>query len=129
MKDKIYASTGVTTNIIRFPGGSSNTVSRKYYPGIMSILTRETLQRGYRYFDWNVASGDSGGVKEAEGVYDNVTSGLKPTRSNVVLMHDFSGNQKTVNALPSIIDFALENGYTFDRITEKTPMVTQNVQN
>ena len=129
MKEKIKNTTGVETNIIRFPGGSSNTVSRKYCEGVMSTLVRESLKRGYRYFDWNVASGDSGDVKTAEGVYNNVTSGIKPTRSNVVLMHDFSGNHKTLEALPGIIDFALSNGYTFDRITDKTPMVTQNVQN
>lgn len=129
MKEKIKNSTGIETKLIRFPGGSSNTVSRKYSEGVMSTLVREVLQRGYRYFDWNVASGDSGGVKTAEGVYDNVTNGLKQTRSNIVLMHDFSGNNKTIEALPGIIDFAKENGYTFDRITEKTPMVTQGVQN
>lgn len=129
MKEKIKNSTGVETKLIRFPGGSSNTVSRKYSEGVMSTLVRETLQRGYRYFDWNVASGDSGGVDTPEGVYDNVTNGLKQTRSNVVLMHDFSGNNKTIEALPGIIDFAKNNGYTFDRITDKTPMVTQNVQN
>lgn len=129
MKEKIKNTTGVETKTIRFPGGSSNTVSRKYCEGVMSTLVRETLKRGYRYFDWNVASGDSGGVKTSEGVYNNVTQGLKNTRSNVVLMHDFSGNQKTVDALPGIIDFAKQNGYTFDRITDKTPMVTQSVQN
>lgn len=129
MKEKIKKTTGVETRTIRFPGGSSNTVSRKYCPGVMSTLVRETLKRGFRYFDWNVASGDSGGVKTSEGVYNNVTSGLKKTRSNVVLMHDFSGNQKSVDALPGIIDFALSNGYTFDRITDQTPMVTQSVQN
>lgn len=129
MKEKIKNTTGVETRTIRFPGGSSNTVSRKYCEGVMSTLVSETLKRGYRYFDWNVASGDSGGVKTSEGVYNNVIQGLKNTRSNVVLMHDFSGNQKTVDALPGIIDFAKANGYTFDRITDKTPMVTQNVQN
>lgn len=129
MKEKIKNTTGIETRTIRFPGGSSNTVSRKYCEGVMSTLVRETLKRGYRYFDWNVASGDSGGVKTQEGVYNNVTAGLKKDRSNVVLMHDFSGNQKTVDALPGIIDFAKNEGYTFDKITDKTPMVTQNVQN
>lgn len=129
MKEKIKNTTGVETRTIRFPGGSSNTVSRKYCEGVMSTLVRETLKRGYRYFDWNVASGDSGDVKTSEGVYNNVTAGLKKDRSNVVLMHDFSGNQKTVDALPGIIDFAKNEGYTFDKITDKTPMVTQNVQN
>ena len=129
MKQKIKNTTGIETKVIRFPGGSSNTVSRKYCQGVMSTLVVETLKRGYRYFDWNVSSGDAGGAKTPEDVYNNVTSGLKNTRSNVVLMHDFSGNQKTVDALARIIDFARNNGYTFDRITDKTPMVTQNVQN
>ena len=129
MKDKIKKSTGIETKIIRFPGGSSNTVSRKYSPGVMSTLVRETLQRGYRYFDWNVSSGDAGGAHTSDEVYNNVTDGLKKERSNIVLMHDFSGNTKTMEALPAIIDYARSNGYSFDRITEKTPMVTQSVQN
>ena len=129
MKQKIKNSTGVETKIIRFPGGSSNTVSRKYCEGVMSTLVRETLKRGYRYFDWNVSSGDAGGAQTADAVYSNVTEGLKPTRSNVVLMHDFHGNQKTIDALADIIDYGLANGYTFDKITDKTPMVTQTVAN
>lgn len=129
MKEKIKKTTGVETNIVRFPGGSSNTVSRKYCKGVMTTLTNEVIKRGYRYFDWNVASGDSGDVHTAKAVYKNVTKGLKNTRSNVVLMHDFGGNTKTVEALPNIIDYGLKNGYTFDKITDKTPMVTQNVAN
>ena len=129
MKEKIKNTTGVETKIIRFPGGSSNTVSRKYCEGVMSTLARETLKRGYRYFDWNVSSGDAGGATSSEAVYSNVTDGLKPTRSNVVLMHDFSNNEKTIGALSDIIDYGFANGYTYDKISDKTPMVTQNVQN
>lgn len=129
MRNKIKQSTGTDTNLIRFPGGSSNTISRKYYQGAMTILTTESVKRGYRYFDWNVLSGDSGNASTAEEVYNNVINGLKLTRANVVLMHDFSENNKTLEALPSIIDYGLENGYTFEKITEKTPMITQNVQN
>ena len=43
MKQKIKNTTGVETKIIRFPGGSSNTVSRKYFPEIMTILTKMRL--------------------------------------------------------------------------------------
>ena len=129
MKEKIKSSTGVETNLIRFPGGSSNTISRKYCPGVMTALVNETVNRGYRYFDWNVMSGDSGDTQTAEEVYNNVTNGLRDTISNVILMHDFNGNNKTLEALPSIIKYALDNGYTFEKITNKTPMVTQNVQN
>ena len=95
----------------------------------MTALVNETINRGYRYFDWNVMSGDSGDTQTAEEVYNNVTNGLRDTISNVILMHDFNGNNKTLEALPSIIKYALDNGYTFEKITNKTPMVTQNVQN
>lgn len=128
LQNKIKNSTGCNTTITRFPGGSSNTVSR-YNPGIMTKLTKEVVARGYRYFDWNVSSGDAGGAKNSSDVYNNVVTGLKKSRSNVVLMHDFSGNTKTLNALESIIDYGINNGYSFSRITENTPMVTHSVNN
>ena len=80
LQEKIKKSTGVKTTYMRFPGGSSNTVSRHYYKGIMSILTREMLARGFRYYDWNVSSGDAGGAKNANDVYRNVTKNLSKKR-------------------------------------------------
>jgi len=128
LQKKIKETTGYNATITRFPGGSSNTVSR-YNPGIMTTLSKEVVSRGYKYFDWNVSSGDAGGAKTAQDVYNNVTKGLSKNRANVVLLHDFSNNQKTLNALENIIDFGLKNGYTFSRITESTPMVTHSVNN
>lgn len=51
--------TGVEAKVIRFPGGSSNTVSRRYRKGIMSRLTKQVEEKGYTYFDWNCSSGDA----------------------------------------------------------------------
>lgn len=128
LQNKIKASTGVNTTITRFPGGSSNTVSR-YNPGIMTVLTKEVVKRGYKYYDWNVSSGDAGEAKTAEQVYNNVTSRLSKSKQNVVLLHDYAGNTKTLNALEGIIDFGLQNGYTFSKITSSTPMVTHTPNN
>lgn len=128
LQEKIKNSTGYNATITRFPGGSSNTVSR-YNPGIMTILSNEVVSRGYKYFDWNVSSGDAGGARTSQDVYNNVINGLRKNRANVVLMHDFSGNTKTLNALADIIDYGLNNGYTFSNITESTPMVTHNINN
>ena len=50
---------GFTPRYIRFPGGSSNTVSRHYSAGIMSRLTKMVQEKGYQYYDWNVSSGDA----------------------------------------------------------------------
>lgn len=128
LQSKIQNSTGIFTKITRFPGGSSNLVSR-YNPGIMSRLTKLVVERGYKYYDWNVGSGDAGDVRSAQAVYENVTKGLKPNRRNVVLMHDFENNNKTIDALSDIIDYGIQNGYTFSTINENTPMVTHGVKN
>lgn len=129
LQEKIYNSTGETVKIVRFPGGSSNTVSKKYCVGVMSGISKKILDEGFKYYDWNVLSGDSGNVKTKEGVYNNVVNGIKPGRSNIVLMHDFSGNDKTLEALPEIIDYGLANGYRFEVITEETEMITQKIEN
>ena len=129
LQDKIYKLTGVKTKFMRFPGGSSNTVSRHYYKGIMSLLTKEMLSRGFRYFDWNVSSGDAGGAKTSNDVYKNVTKNLSKKRGNMVLCHDFAGNTKTLNALSKIIKYAKKNGYKFKAIDKNTPMYAHGVNN
>ena len=129
MQEKLKNTLGTYITITRFPGGSSNTVSRKYCPGIMTSLCYEMVNRGYTYFDWNVDSDDAGHAKTSDDVYRNVTSRLSKEQSNVVLMHDFSGNTKTLNALEAIIDYGLENGYTFEPITNETQMVTHETNN
>ena len=128
LRDKIKQTTGVDTKITRFPGGSSNTVS-SFNPKIMTKLTQKVVEEGYRYFDWNVSSEDAGGASTSQAVYKNVTEHLSHKRSNVVLMHDFSNNKKTINALRDIIHYGKNNGYNFEKITESTPMVTHRVNN
>lgn len=128
MNEKIKNLTGIDSRITRFPGGSSNTVS-SFNKGIMTTLTREVVARGYLYYDWNISSGDAGGTTSSTGVYNNVISGLKYNRANVVLMHDLNNKTYTANALRDIIKYGKENGYSFKNITENTPMVTMRVNN
>lgn len=127
MENKIINITGKKPTIIRFPGGSSNTVS-KFNPGIMTRLAKEVTSQGYTYFDWNVGSGDAGGVSSAEEVYQNVVQSLG-NKNNVVLMHDFEGNYYTLNALRRIIEYGKNNGYTFAAITESTPQIKHKIAN
>ncbi|MBR3199033.1 MAG: polysaccharide deacetylase family protein [Bacilli bacterium] len=127
VQDRVKRITGQTSMIIRFPGGASNTVSRKYSPGIMTRLTQSTLAKGYKYYDWNISSGDAGGTNTASGVYNNVISQLRKQRANMVLMHDIK--PYTRDALRQIIKYGKESGYTFEKITMDTPMITQRVNN
>ena len=128
VQNRVKNITGINTMIIRFPGGSSNTVSRRYQNGIMSILTTEVLNRGYRYYDWNLSSGDAeGGRHDADEIYNNVVNGLSKDRVNMVLMHDIK--PYTRDALRNIIQYGKNNGYTFASITDNTQMIKQKVNN
>ena len=125
--DRVKNLTGNDPKVIRFPGGSSNTVSRKYQPGIMSILTKEVVNRGYRYYDWNINSGDAGEYNTKDEIYKSVTSKLSHDKVNVVLMHDIK--TYTRDALKDIIKYGKDNGYRFEAITDKDEMITQKVNN
>jgi peptidoglycan-N-acetylglucosamine deacetylase len=127
ISNKVKNVTGVDTKIMRFIGGSSNMVSR-FNPGIMSVLTQEVTNRGYKYYDWNVGSTDTIDISSSQ-VYYNVTSNLGNKSTYVVLMHDYEGNNKTVNALRDIIRYGKNNGYKFDRITESTPQIKHKINN
>lgn len=127
MSDIIYSQTGQRAKLIRFPGGSSNTVSLKYCSGIMTTLTKAVTDQGYKYFDWNVSSGDAGGTTSTEEVYQNVVNGMKSHNVSVVLQHDIKGF--SVNAVERIIQWGLANGYTFLPLTTSTEDVHHGVNN
>lgn len=122
--------TGVDSKVIRFPGGSSNTVSRDYCKGIMTALSTETANRGYVYFDWNVDSTDAldNNVPVSKLVNNIKTYGGKH-KQDVVLMHDTDAKDTTVEALPQIIEFYINKGYTFAPLTVQTPPVTHGINN
>lgn len=127
MNDIIKAQTGKTTNLIRFPGGSSNTISRKYCNGIMSQLVCAFEEKGYRYCDWNVSSGDAGATTSTAQVACNVIDGIKRNNVSIVLQHDIK--EFSVDAVEEIIQWGLSEGYTFLPITDTTPMAHHKVNN
>lgn len=130
ISNQVYNAIGVKPNIIRFPGGSSNTVSRNYRLGIMTELAQEVLNRGYVYFDWNVSANDAGiDGKDSQKIYYNVVNSLSHNKTNVVLMHDSATHVETVNALRNIISYGKAHGYTFKAITEDTPVVIHSINN
>jgi len=118
VRNRIYRVTGTYSNIIRFPGGSNNTISNRYSKGIMDKLTKEAVNRGYTYFDWNISGGDAGKCSSSNCVYKNVVNSLSKNKSNVVLMHDTK--TYTAGALKDIIEYCKLNGYTFKVIDENT---------
>lgn len=127
IKNRVRGIIGKDSKIIRFPGGSSNTISKNYKIGIMSELVKMVLDMGYHYFDWNVDSLDAGGAMNSYEVYNNVISNLSKNRVNVVLMHDTK--DITVWALKKIIEYGKENGYIFKKIDMDTEMIVHNIYN
>lgn len=129
ISDLVKSLTGTESKIIRFPGGSSNTVSRTYCKGIMSTLANEVTSRGYIYFDWNNDSKDASSAASAQDVYNNVISQLSHYKTNVVLMHDRDNKYYTLNAIRNIIKYGKANGYEFAAITTSTPRVVHTISN
>ena len=129
LRAKVKADTGFDSHYIRFPGGSSNTISKRYSKGIMSRITKTAKQRGYKYYDWNVDDDDAGRARTADDCYNNVVRELSPNRSNIVLMHDFGTNKKILDALPRIIEYCQKNGYTMLPIDDNTPEIHHGISN
>lgn len=127
MNDKIKTITGSDTKLLRFPGGSSNTIS-SFNKGIMTTLVKEVTNAGYHYFDWNVDSSDAWSARNSNDVYNNVINNLKKG-TNIVLMHDLSSNEKTINILEKIIKDAKEKGYIFENITMNTKEIHHGINN
>ena len=115
--DLVYSLTGERSKVIRFPGGSSNTVSRNYKVGIMSQLVNEVRAAGYQYFDWNISSADANGnTMPTSTIIRESTAGGGYKTVNL-LMHDSGAKTTTVEALPTIIEYYLDLGYSFKPLT------------
>jgi len=101
-------TTGVTPSYYRFPGGSSNTVSKMPMSQLCDYLT----DNGITYFDWNVSSKDAvSPMRPAQEIVRNCTQNLENFDNAVILLHDAANKTSTVEALPEIIEYilAMEN--------------------
>ena len=108
LQEYIYETTGTWSRICRFPGGSSNTVSKVDMKELIAYLNEQDID----YFDWNVSSLDATGRKlSVEEIAGNVLNDIEKHSTAVVLMHDADDKTTTVEALPIIIEAlqAMEN--------------------
>ena len=101
LQNFLYQTTGVRCKFCRFPGGSSNTVSEVDMHDLISYLD----QRGISYFDWNVSSGDAANTYiSPEDIVKNCTEKLENYHEAMILMHDATNKNSTVEALPEVIE-------------------------
>ena len=130
ISDIVYSQTGVRSQIMRFPGGSSNTVSRRYNQGIMSRLSKRVTDIGYAYFDWNICSGDADYPPiSAKKIIANCKRIPKKSSAIIVLMHDAADKKATVEALPEVIAYFKSLGLSFGTLTKDVSPVHQTIAN
>ena len=98
----IEERTGVKTNIVRFPGGSSTAGNLK------NSITNELKNMGYGWVDWTAGDGDGGYVPNATVAWSNFTSQINDN-IEVVLFHDYS--KVTISILPNAIEYLQDNNY------------------
>ncbi|WP_435923942.1 polysaccharide deacetylase family protein [Paenibacillus sp. DYY-L-2] len=108
--------TGERPSMVRAPGGTYGHFDQTYF----DLLE----QGGYKVFDWNVDSGDSKrkGVPAAE-IVKNATA-EKLANEMIVLLHDGTGHEGSVKALPEIIRFYKKHGYAFKSLSPEQKPVT-----
>ena len=101
LQEFLYDMTGVRCRYCRFPGGSSNSVSNVDMHDLIAYLD----ERNMVYFDWNVSSGDAAsGYISPEEIVANCTGNLESFDEAIILMHDASNKNSTVEALPKLIE-------------------------
>ena len=124
ISNRVERITGQKSKLIRFPGGSSNTVSN-FNKGIMTKLALEVEVRGYKYFDWNVGSSDTS-TSDSNKIANNVIKSLRKG-SNIVLQHDTK--YSSVKAVSKIIEYGLANGYIFAPLDITSPSAHHKIAN
>ena len=121
LKEQLSAYIDVSSvDCLRFPGGSTNTVSHKYGgSGIMKTLKAQTEEKGWHWIDWNVCAEDAtASHPDAAQILRNIRRDADGQDTCVVLLHDTKATGQTVKALPDIIAYFREQGYNFCTVAQ-----------
>ena len=121
ISDYVFEITGVVPEFYRFPGGSSNSVSKVS----MKKCIRYIKKKGLTYFDWNAQNDDATGKPYSSSqLVKRALSSVKAAGENVVLlMHDEKTKTATAESLPELIHDLKEAGYDILPITKETKPV------
>lgn len=114
IQDVIYEQTGAYTRFVRFPGGTSNTVSKKCV-GLMTTLSKLIPQMGYQYFDWNASCGD-GADHTAEETLAYFKQYVQKQKSGEIMMLCHDTKYNTVCSVEEMILWAKAEGKEFGTV-------------
>ena len=120
LRNLLYDVTGVNCVYYRFPGGSSNTVSRVDMNTLIDYVNAE----GLIYYDWNALNNDAVcGSYTPEQLVDNIMKDALQHDDVVILMHDLESRHTTVESLPMLIERLRDDGYELLPIDENAPLI------
>ena len=117
-REFIYGMLGITTDVMRFPGGSKEV---EYMDLDFDSMISRLNEINYEYVDWNCATGDGLETVSPDDYLKNVIDGSKDQNVIVVLMHDYS--YYTIQFLPDIIDELRNEGFIFLPLWKDCPEV------
>ena len=100
--------------LFRFPGGSSG----GRYASVKAEAKELLTSYGIANTNWNCLTGDAEGKNTAESSFAYFQQTMQGQGSLIVLMHDANDKTYTVEALPSVISYLKEQGYTFKNFYE-----------
>ncbi|MBO1679699.1 polysaccharide deacetylase family protein [Bittarella massiliensis (ex Durand et al. 2017)] len=121
LQKAVTTLTGQPSTAYRFPGGSSNTVYRRYskVSGLMDTLISQLSEKGLSYYDWTVSAEDAvGSKKSADYIVNKVVKEALKQDCPVILMHDGPGHKATAEAIPRIVDELQKEGYSFATLSD-----------
>ena len=115
--DLIYKTIGTRPRIVRAPGGTQGHFNVNYYNTLDAT--------DYLIYDWNVSSGDAdASLVPADQLVRNIESQVPGKSRIIILMHDTGAKVTTIDALPRIVTYLKQQGYSFGVITPKvTPIL------
>jgi len=106
-EELIKEKTGLTTNIMRFPGGSGTPIAQGGRARF-NTMTAKLKENNYGWVDWTASDGDGGSLSDYNTGWKNFTSTINDS-IEVVLFHDY--HKITTAMLPNVIKYLQEKNY------------------
>lgn len=114
VQKRLHDVTGENYSILRFPFGSTNNTYT-----LTTSMVELVHNNGFKIYDWTQDTLDGANPNSSpDSIYSH---SMSDKDSIILLMHCANVNKTSPHALPKIIKYYKDKGYTFKKITEETP--------